>query len=339
MKICIARMDKMGDMILSLPPIKSIKTCNPEIDITVLSSNKNSFILKNLKYINSNIEINLKNNFFSILKKLINFRKKKYDLYINLSPTLLSYIFCFFSNSKKKASLIFLSRYRKRIFSKIHIRFFCKIFCDYTYTIDRFSKLKNKETIHQTIMIYDLFKICKIRTSKNELIDIKLPKRKLNFSNRKKLITIHMSKKWINKYYTEENFLNLLSNLPVKNYKYFLTTDSSTKDKFVEIYKKFNIINNFHFNKIKYIKSSITILDELKFDNWLKVIYSSAQVITPECGCTHISAACNTIVNIIYDSQNKPKEINLEYAPWKSKYYKFFSNDIQLNQKIISRLN
>ena len=40
------------------------------------------------------------------------------------------------------------------------------------------------------------------------------------------------------------------------------------------------------------------------YTNWIKVIYSSKQVITPECGCTHISAACKTPVIIIYDPYN-----------------------------------
>ena len=91
---------------------------------------------------------------------------------------------------------------------------------------------------------------------------------------------------------------------------------------------------------MKYLKTNqIVIFDNLDFDNWLIVLNSSKQVITPECGCSHVSAACNTIVNIIYDSDNLPDAINKEYAPWRKEYYKFEFKDKELNNKIIQRLN
>ena len=64
------------------------------------------------------------------------------------------------------------------------------------------------------------------------------------------------------------------------------------------------------------------ILDNLDYDSWLWVIYSSSVVITPECGCTHVAAACKIPVNIIYDPSDYPEAIHKEYAPWKSKYNK-----------------
>ena len=37
-KTCISRIDKMGDMILTLPVVKSIKIQNPKLEIHVLAS-------------------------------------------------------------------------------------------------------------------------------------------------------------------------------------------------------------------------------------------------------------------------------------------------------------
>ena len=59
MKICISRLDKMGDMILSLPAIKAIKVANPNIYISVLASSQNAKVLKGLDYID---KINIINN-------------------------------------------------------------------------------------------------------------------------------------------------------------------------------------------------------------------------------------------------------------------------------------
>ena len=41
MKICISRMDKMGDIILTLPVIKSIKVKNPHFEIHLIASRTN----------------------------------------------------------------------------------------------------------------------------------------------------------------------------------------------------------------------------------------------------------------------------------------------------------
>ena len=93
-----------------------------------------------------------------------------------------------------------------------------------------------------------------------------------------------------------------------------------------------------HVGAIKKLKDDITILDELSYENWIHVIYSSNQVITPECGCTHISSACNVPVIIIYDSNNLPEAIYKEYHPWKSKHKKLVFGEIKLNEKIINNL-
>ena len=338
-QICISRLDKMGDMILSLPIIKTIKLSNPNTKIFVLASQNNVKVLKNLSYIDKIIEINTSSNLITVLKNILSFRKLNFDFYLNLSPTLLSYFYCFFSNSKNKATLIFLSRYKKTLISKWFKKLIAKIFCRYVHIIDRYSKLKNNEEIHQTKMILDFIKICNIPFNKKITIDFSLPYEKINqIPLNKNLITIHLSNKWINRSYTEENFLNLISRLPIKEHIYVLTTDNFTSKKFTKIYKNFKIINNTEFNTTEKIQDDIIILDKLHYENWVKVIYSSKIVITPECGCTHIASACKVPVIIIYDSDNFPEAIYKEYHPWQSRHEKLVFDDLQLNEKIINNL-
>ena len=117
-----------------------------------------------------------------------------------------------------------------------------------------------------------------------------------------------------------------------------MTTDFSSNNKFNKIYDNFNIINNNDLFSIKKLKDDITILDKLNYKNWLKVIYSSKQVITPECGILHIAAACRVPVTIIYDSDYHPDAMHTEYHPWKSKHTKLVFNDVELNNKILNNL-
>ena len=335
MKICISRIDKMGDMILTLPVIKSIKIQNPEIKIHVLASNQNAKVLKNIEYIDKVLLIESSiNSFIWILNQL---QKTKYDFFINFSPTIKSYLLCFFSKSQKKAALIFLSRYKKSFFSKFFLRSLTKIFCHFQYVVNRFDRLNNNHEIHQTKMMFNLINECEIKYDNDVLIDIVLPLEKITYSE-KKLIVVHLSEKWINSYYSEDDFLNLISLLAKENFSIVLTTDNSTKNKFKKIYEKYNIISEKNFKELKTTYNRIVILDNLDYDSWIKIIYSSNAVITPECGCTHIAAACKVPVNIIYDPKNYPDAIHKEYSPWKSKYNKFVFGEDNLNQKLILKI-
>ena len=127
------------------------------------------------------------------------------------------------------------------------------------------------------------------------------------------MIVLHLSEKWINPFYSEDDFLELISLLTLKKYLIVLTTDNSTKKKFIKVYDKYKIISNKELEKLKSIDNNILILDNLDYDSWTKIIYSSYTVITPECGCSHISAACKVPVNIIYDSNNHPEAIHKEF--------------------------
>ena len=155
-KICISRIDKLGDMILSLPAIKGIKIANQDVKIYVLASKNNAKVLENIDYIDKIIIVNTSNTIRAFIENIFLIRKLKFEYFLNLSPTFLSYLFCFFSKSKIKGTLIFKSRYKKNSTSKILTNFFSVIFCNYTYIIDRYKKILNNEELHQTKMIFNL---------------------------------------------------------------------------------------------------------------------------------------------------------------------------------------
>ena len=76
-KICISRMDKMGDMILSLPAIQAIKIANPNTEISILASKNNQELLKNIDYIDNYIFVNTEVSLIDFFKNLFFLRKKK----------------------------------------------------------------------------------------------------------------------------------------------------------------------------------------------------------------------------------------------------------------------
>ena len=184
-------------------------------------------------------------------------------------------------------------------------------------------------------MMFKLLDKCDVPYKKNLLVENFLPKFKV-ISSEKEICLVHLSARWINNYYTENDLLNLISRLQSK-FNLAITTDSTTKEKFNLIFKRYPIINNDEFDNFKTL-NKIVIFDNLKFENWIQTIYSSNLVITPECGLIHIAAAYKIPSKIIYNADNKPDMMYKEYTPLTSKHEKFIFSNKNLNSLLTQNL-
>ena len=140
---------------------------------------------------------------------------------------------------------------------------------------------------------------------------------------------IHLSDRWLQSEYHQEDFINLLEILIKKKSKICITTDLNLSNDLKHLIDQIN--ENF---KIKcYLSPS--------FDKWINLIDQSNIVITAESGCSHICGILNKKSIIIYDKQNKPEFIMKEYKPYKIENLVQIKSDIgeKLNSKIISSLN
>jgi ADP-heptose:LPS heptosyltransferase len=140
---------------------------------------------------------------------------------------------------------------------------------------------------------------------------------------------IHLSDRWLQSEYHQEDLINLLEILIKKKSKICITTDLNLSNDLKHLTDQIN--ENF---KIKcYLSPS--------FDKWINLIDQSNIVITAESGCSHICGILNKKSIIIYDKQNKPQFIMKEYKPYKIENLVQIKSDIgeKLNSKIISSLN
>ena len=100
--------------------------------------------------------------------------------------------------------------------------------------------IQKKIPIHQTETMMEL--VTKNGLNYNNTAEIK---NELGFNkvelNSKKLCLIHLSSKWINKYFSEKNFINLLDNLKKLKINIVMTTDRTSKNVFYEIFKKYKL--------------------------------------------------------------------------------------------------
>ena len=335
MRICLVRNDKMGDMILTLPVVQGLKEVNKDYQIDIVCSNKNQKICKNFKSINKIFL--LQNKFYEVLKTILRLRNEEYDYIFTFSPGILSILISIFSKSKTRSLLVFKSRYKNNYMSKFFDRILGKFFFTNCLINDRQLRYSQNIPIHQTEIMMELVTKNGLNLDNNADIKNIFEFHKIDFDS-KKLCLIHLSSKWINKYFSEEKFINLIDNLKNLKINIVMTTDGTSKNVFYKIFKKYKIISNEEFRKLKCI-NNILILDQLNFDNWTSIINSSKFVITPECGCTHIASLSDAKLCVIYDSDNIPDMIAKEYAPWKKKYTKLFSNNQNLEKELISFIN
>ena len=331
MKICIERSDRMGDMILTLPVIQGIKEKNPHAIVHVIASQKNSKICNQFSLIDKIFEKSKLSSSFNDLTKSI--RAEKYDYYFTFSPGWFGLRLGFFSKSKFKSSLILKSRYSSNLFSKLDQIFFSKIFYSLSLVIDRFRSLKTNKNIHQTNMMMDLI-------SKSGVAISRKTQTKFMFNNvfilnkSKPVCILHLSSKWVNNYYSEENFNDLLKLLNEKEIFIYLTTDETTKNKFNKIFETFDAVED--PSDIQKSEKSILICNNFNFEDWTSLLNQADYVITPESGCTHIASLTKCKLAVIYDADNSPNSIRHEYAPWNKEYLALETNDKELNRKLLN---
>ena len=331
MKICIIRNDRMGDMILTFPIIKSIKEENVNSIVHIVGSKKNVNISKHFFFIDKFIQSSKSLSTFISLSKYT--RSQKYDYCLNFSPGWFGIFLCFFSKSKFKSSLILQSRYKSKYLSKFWQILFTKIFFSKIKIVNRFKLLRQNKNIHQTKMMMSLTSTNGIKIRENTELGF-------NFLNSFKLIKnepiciIHLSSKWINNYYSEENFIQLLNTLKQKDIAIYLTSDETTVSKFSNIFNNYPLVKK--TDHLLKIDEQIIICDNFDFENWVSLINQADYVITPECGCAHIASLTKCKLSVIYDSNNHPSSIINEYAPWKKKYLALETNDSELNIKLLN---
>ena len=331
MKICIERSDRMGDMILTLPVIQGIKEKNPQAIIHVIASQKNSKICNQFSLIDKIFEKTKLSSSFNNLKNSIS--AEKYDYYFTFSPGWFGLRLGFFSKSKIRSSLILKSRYNSNVFSKLGQIIFSRLFYSISLVINRFKLLQSNKNIHQTNMMMDV-------VSKSGIAISRKSQTKFIFNNiftlnkNKPVCIIHLSSKWINNYYSEENFNDLLKLLNEKNILIYLTADETTKYKFSKIFNTIDIVED--PIDIEKSKKNILICNNFNFENWTSLINQADYVITPESGCTHIASLTECKLAVIYDAYNSPNSIRQEYAPWNKEYLALETSDKALNQKLFN---
>lgn len=158
-RVLITRYDRIGDMLFTFPLIEIIKKHYPEIKIDIYASSTNYDLVKVNPYVNK-VYVNEPSHRFRSFKTLLNLRKNRYDLILDMYENRLSntLIRMFFLNGKYTAGM---DKYRKHGFSYDDLKgFYLKIF----------GKDKSKHIIDKNLEFLEIFDIKNKNYSKEVFI-------------------------------------------------------------------------------------------------------------------------------------------------------------------------
>jgi len=284
--ILIVRLSSIGDVILTTPVIRAIRSKYPESRIDFLTSQSTTSLLANSQYIDNlfgydksnynNIQI-LKNN----IKESLNF--EKYDIAIDLQNNLRSKMFLNglykkkFSLNKNRLYKLVLVNLKKQISDPKHI-------------VDRyFTTIKDLE-VYPDDLGCEIF-----LTNETDIWPPKNEKIRIGIAPGAK----HHTKRWLAEYFAKLSDLISLE----YNSEFFLLGSNDEKN----ICEEINHLSNCNFHNYA---GTLSLLDTAKLIEELDIVISNDSAIM------HLASAKSTPILAIFCS-TVPE---LGFTPYKAKY-------------------
>ena len=324
--ILIFRTDRIGDLLLTCPSIKTIKEYFPDSKLTIVTSEKNFSYAKTFGFFDK-VYLFPKAGIFKKIKLFKELSKKIFDnIFIFDGKDRSILISCFLKSQKKVAKIINKKQ-----------AFFCKIF-KIKFSYDIFGKDLNN--LHQNLLDYsDIDK-------KIENFDYLTEKKDNNFASKIPLenyIQIHLDEKWFSSTYIKnyneispsfEEFGNFLKSLSDKH-NVLITTGlfSNNLIERLEINSTEQLTKNIFINNIK---ENIVLVKKPSFLDLESILRKTKVLITCHGALTHAAASFNIkIIDIVEESR---EELVKRYSLYIKNYYIVYRNNFSSIKNRINQL-
>jgi len=286
-KYLFFRTDRIGDFLVSILLINSIKKHDIKSHFTIVCSNKNYKYIKDFKFIDRVILYPEKN----ILKKIKFFIKllcKNYYCSIVFDSKNRSIFSAILTRSKKK--ILITNKKKHKIFFKL---MFNRIYLDANFSskIDILINAAKYLTIKLKNSDLNAFNYRKIKNPFKKKIDNILIK---------KFILFNFDEKWIYKNYIKDftnieptygDFINFINKLIKKSNKNLIITNGYTDNSIInKIKKNFKYFDKGIYLK-KYNKKKIILFDRINFFSLEYLISKSILIITCHGAASHVAAS------------------------------------------------
>ena len=292
--ILIFRTDRIGDLIVSCPPILTIKEYMNNSNLTLVASNKNFDYAKSLNLFNE-ILLFPDTGIFSKIKFILKLRKKKFDCIYIFDGKEKSFISALFLRSTLKVGI---STKIRKYFNLFNIQIFE---FNNNKLYDVFQKTLDYSKINRKINHYDF-----ISKKQNNYFVNKIP---IN-----DFVQIHLDEKWFSTFYISnytdinpnyDEFILFLQNASQYN-NILITTGFLNFPLLDEIKKKFlsKVKDNIYLNNE--MNHSIYFIDKPSFLDIESLMTKTKLLIICHGSLTHVANSFNiTIIDIIEESKQE----------------------------------
>jgi len=291
-KILIIRTGGIGDVVMTIPAIKSLRFKYPKANISFLTYDYNISFLKKINLINSVYDVKnifKKNSFFS----------KHYDLVVNLDNSLLSSLIIKIISGKNKKGLVYKKKNTFETSSKSAISL------NKLYTNKLFRK-KNKTHISQIfceiigVKFMNINVLSDIKSSSyNEILKLNFLFKK--FDKDKKIIAVHPGSNWNSKILDYKTYSKIINFLIDKGHNIIILGGKK------EIIIEKKILKLIH-NK----KNYLNLVNKYQLDLLLLILKRSSLLIANDTGTMHFTYFTNTKA-VIFFGPTSPKESGSMY--------------------------
>ena len=342
MKYLIFRTDRIGDFLITLPLINSIKRNNPKAQIFVVSSNKNNEFIKNYNLIDKVFLLKSK-NLKDRIKLFFELKKYSFETIIISDKKNRSHLLAILLKSSKK--IFNVSKvFQKKLFSIFYKSVFLDNDNDTNNTVKKILQ-DNCNAINFKLIDDDFHSF-----KENQFID-QFPHKKLLKLDKSNLLIFHYDEKWeINKYLKSykkassltamnikiDSLLNFISDLSKKtSMKVIITTGNIKTDMINELINISKRIDN-HVYELSLSNSNCYLLDNESFLSISHLISKSSLFISCHGAFTHVASNYKIkILDIIEENKkNQYTRLTNHIINYKYIYRDKFNN---LSKKIIEQ--
>ncbi|MCK4533733.1 glycosyltransferase family 9 protein [bacterium] len=287
-KVLVIRLSSLGDVVLSTVVFRNIKEKYPDSYVCVLVKEEFVDVFKVNPYLDKIISFSKKD---SLLAKIKQIRKERFDTVIDLHYNIRSNIITFFSGAKKTV------RYNKDIFARRHLVYRKKLKKPIMHTVERYLEAISRVSVngkHKNPQIFLTEKEIKGAKIKLKSVRSGLPQVLIGVN----LGAKHKTKKWSSAKYKE-----LIQKLLAKNYTPVLLGGEEDL--------KFSREVVFGFGPHT-LHEIFNMVGKTDIRGLMAVIKTCKVLITPDTGAMHIAGALKVPVVALFG----PTTLDLGFGPW-----------------------
>ncbi|MEQ8188631.1 MAG: glycosyltransferase family 9 protein [Candidatus Eremiobacterota bacterium] len=301
-KILVIRIDRIGDLVCTVPAIKSVKNHYPGAVITALLSSCNASLLADTGLVDEIIV------WYKGKKDIIkNLKDRHFDIVLVFSPVTEAYAIALKTGSPVRAGIVIKSRIFTRLYAS-----FCLTGMFLLNQEERL--LKHKKVIHEVEKGFRLLEILGIKEF-NRDISIPIPDtlltggreylKSVSFKGQQGIIALPLCCRYNSAGWNTDNFTILARELREKfpDYLLFITFGKKEEQDGKALQNIFNDIEG------------VAVKGDIPLQMWMSYMKYMSAVISIDSGAVHLAASCNVPSVVLY-----PKDIyelcRREWTPW-----------------------